>query len=138
MGAHAHRLFLAQCLMLPFTFFLKTSRMSNLWAHVLSIQCLTTLPYTLSPQIPRVGAHGHRSFLVLWLAALPFIFAPEMHWWAIGVCVVVGYQLLGFEEIGVEIESPFGTDDVRRCPSLHLRLPAFPDVPKLADHVNEM
>ena len=60
-----------------------------------------------------------RSFLVLWLAALPFIFAPEMHWWAIGVCVVVGYQLLGFEEIGVEIESPFGTDDVR-CLGLNL------------------
>ena len=32
------------------------------------------------------------------------------------MCVVVGYQLLGFEEIGVEIESPFGTDDVRCRP----------------------
>lgn len=60
-----------------------------------------------------------RSFLVLWLGALPFIFAPEMHWWAIGVCIVVGYQLLGFEEIGVEIESPFGTDDVR-CLNLNV------------------
>lgn len=65
----------------------------------------------------------HRSFLVLWLAALPFIFAPEMHWWAVGVCVLIGYQLLGFEEIGVEIESPFGTDDVRCCPQPHLHAP---------------
>ena len=54
-----------------------------------------------------------RSFLVLWLAVLPFVFAPEMHWFAIGVCMVIGYQLLGFEEIGIEIENPFGTTDVR-------------------------
>lgn len=26
------------------------------------------------------------------------------------VCVVVGYELLGFEEIGIEIEAPFGYD----------------------------
>lgn len=26
------------------------------------------------------------------------------------VCAVVGYELLGFEEIGIEIEAPFGYD----------------------------
>ncbi len=26
------------------------------------------------------------------------------------MCVVVGYELLGFEEIGIEIEAPFGYD----------------------------
>ncbi len=46
--------------------------------------------------------------MVLWLMMLPFAFLPAMGLWAILVCAVVAYQLLGFEDIGVEIESPFG------------------------------
>jgi putative membrane protein len=48
--------------------------------------------------------------MVLWLLILPFAFMPSMGPWTLLLCGVVGYQLLGFEDIGVEIESPFGTD----------------------------
>lgn len=48
--------------------------------------------------------------MLLWLMVLPFAFLPTMGLWTILVCAVVGYQLLGFEDIGVEIEQPFGTD----------------------------
>jgi putative membrane protein len=48
--------------------------------------------------------------MVLWLAILPFAFMPAMGPWTVLLCGIVGYQLLGFEDIGVEIESPFGTD----------------------------
>ncbi|KAK9813169.1 hypothetical protein WJX72_010064 [[Myrmecia] bisecta] len=51
-----------------------------------------------------------RAFLLLWLALLPFVFVVTMDYWAIPVCIVIGYELLGFEDIGVEIESPFGND----------------------------
>ena len=51
-----------------------------------------------------------RSFLVLWLAAIPFVFVASLQWLTIGFCVIVGYALLGFESFGVEIESPFGRD----------------------------
>ena len=51
-----------------------------------------------------------RSFLVLWLAAIPFVFVSSLQWLTIGFCVIVGYALLGFESFGVEIESPFGRD----------------------------
>ncbi|KAK9813023.1 hypothetical protein WJX72_007657 [[Myrmecia] bisecta] len=51
-----------------------------------------------------------RAFLVLWLALLPFIFIVQMGYWAILICIVIGYELLGFEDIGVEIEAPFGRD----------------------------
>ena len=51
-----------------------------------------------------------RSFLVLWLAAIPFVFVASLQWLTIGFCVIVGYALLGFESFGVEIESPFGHD----------------------------
>jgi hypothetical protein len=42
--------------------------------------------------------------MVLWLLILPFAFMPSMGLWTVLLCGVVGYQLLGFEDIGVEIE----------------------------------
>ncbi|KAK9902842.1 hypothetical protein WJX75_008328 [Coccomyxa subellipsoidea] len=51
-----------------------------------------------------------RSFMVLWLMGLPFAFVVSLSWWNLIVCAVVGYELLGFEEIGIEIEAPFGYD----------------------------
>lgn len=48
--------------------------------------------------------------MVLWLAAIPFVFVASLQWLTIGFCVIVGYALLGFESFGVEIESPFGRD----------------------------
>ena len=48
--------------------------------------------------------------MVLWLLTLPFAFLPALGLWTIALCAVVGYQLLGFEDIGVEIEQPFGRD----------------------------
>ena len=51
-----------------------------------------------------------RSFLVMWLAAIPFVFVASLQWLTIGFCIIVGYALLGFESFGVEIESPFGRD----------------------------
>ena len=37
-----------------------------------------------------------RSFIVLWLAGLPFAFVPQLGYWAILVCTVVGYGLFPF------------------------------------------
>jgi putative membrane protein len=48
--------------------------------------------------------------MVVWLLALPVVFLPTMGCLTVPVCAVVAYQLLGFEDIGVEIEQPFGTD----------------------------
>jgi hypothetical protein len=48
--------------------------------------------------------------MALWLMLLPFAFLPTMGLWTIALCIIVGYQILGFEDIGVEIESPFGYD----------------------------
>ncbi len=48
--------------------------------------------------------------MVLWLMLLPFAFMPTMGLWTVALCIIVGYQILGFEDIGVEIESPFGHD----------------------------
>jgi putative membrane protein len=42
---------------------------------------------------------------------LPFALVGELHWWTVGGTFLVAYIFLGIEEIGVEIEDPFGFDE---------------------------
>ncbi|GMH38011.1 hypothetical protein BSKO_05895 [Bryopsis sp. KO-2023] len=51
-----------------------------------------------------------RSFMVLWLAALPFALIHDLRWVVIPICIVIGFAIMGIEAIGVEIENPFGRD----------------------------
>lgn len=51
-----------------------------------------------------------RSFLVLWLLALPFTMVIYLQWGGIVACALIAYSLLGLETIGVEVEQPFGRD----------------------------
>jgi predicted membrane chloride channel (bestrophin family) len=48
--------------------------------------------------------------MILWLAAVPFAFIPTLSYHSIYVAAIMAYMLFGFEEIGVEIENPFGHD----------------------------
>lgn len=52
-----------------------------------------------------------RRALVLYCFALPFALVSDFGWEAIPVSTVVAYVFFGIEEIGVEIEDPFGLDD---------------------------
>lgn len=72
--------------------------------------CTLTLQLCIPWDYAELQSFFCRSFLVLWLAAIPFVFVASLQWMTIGFCVIVGYALLGFESIGVEIESPFGRD----------------------------
>lgn len=49
-----------------------------------------------------------RTFLLIWIGVLPFVFMYYMEWLAIVVCIVIAYSLLGMEAISLEIEAPFG------------------------------
>lgn len=51
-----------------------------------------------------------RRALALYLVTLPFALVDSYGWYTIFDNVLVAYVLLGIEEIGVEIENPFGTD----------------------------
>lgn len=51
-----------------------------------------------------------RTFLVLWLLALPFVLVDLVQWGTIPVALAIMYALVGLEQIGVEIENPFGHD----------------------------
>ena len=47
-------------------------------------------------------------FLVIWLAFLPFTLWRACHWAMVPAAVLIAFLLLGVEEIGVQIEEPFG------------------------------
>ena len=47
-------------------------------------------------------------FLVSWLTFLPFCAWRELGWATVPVDVILGFFLLGIEEIGVQIEEPLG------------------------------
>jgi putative membrane protein len=51
-----------------------------------------------------------RRAVVLYCLTLPFCLVQPMGWWSILATVFIAYVMLGIEEIGVEIEDPFGTD----------------------------
>jgi putative membrane protein len=52
-----------------------------------------------------------RRALILYCFSLPFALIDTFHWATLGLVFVLAYTFFGIEEIGVEIEDPFGTDD---------------------------
>ncbi|CAL8464537.1 g4072 [Coccomyxa elongata] len=58
-------------------------------------------------QIGTCERHTSR-FLVMWLAFLPFSLWDACHWVTIPASGIIAFLLLGIEEIGVQIEEPFG------------------------------
>ncbi len=52
-----------------------------------------------------------RRAIMLYCGTLPFALVSEFRWWTIAVVLFVSFVMLGIEEIGVEIEDPFGKDD---------------------------
>jgi len=51
-----------------------------------------------------------RTALILYCGTIPFALLREFGWGAVAVTTFVSFVLLGIEEIGVEIEDPFGFD----------------------------
>jgi ion channel-forming bestrophin family protein len=52
-----------------------------------------------------------RRALILYCFTLPFALVGDLHWWTIGGTFLLGFVFFGIEEIGVEIEDPFGFDE---------------------------
>lgn len=51
-----------------------------------------------------------RTFMFVWLMAAPFCALSALGWATIPVVFFAAYGLMGIEQIGCEIENPFGTD----------------------------
>jgi putative membrane protein len=61
-----------------------------------------------STPLPFAYAVHLRRALVLYCASLPFALVSAFHEWTVLVSLIVAYILIGIEEIGTEIEEPFG------------------------------
>ncbi len=62
----------------------------------------TPMPYAYMVHLRRA--------LILYCGSLPFAFVGEFGWVTVLVTFGIAYVFFGIEEIGVEIEDPFGTD----------------------------
>jgi putative membrane protein len=60
--------------------------------------------------VPFAYAAHLQLFIMLYFLALPFGLYEKFHWIAVPVIGIVSLILLGINEIGVEIEDPFGND----------------------------
>ncbi|KAJ3083617.1 hypothetical protein HK102_000982, partial [Quaeritorhiza haematococci] len=48
--------------------------------------------------------------VVLYLLSLPFQLVKDLNWWVIPIMTITSFTLMGVENIGAEIENPFGND----------------------------
>jgi len=60
--------------------------------------------------VPLAYAHHIKGFLTLFCFTAPLALVDAMGWWTPAAAAVVAYGLYGIDEIGVEIEDPFGYD----------------------------
>src|SRR5262249_41819137 len=60
--------------------------------------------------IPFAYAQHIKSFLMLFCATVPFAMVDSMRWYTPLAAAVIAFGLFGIDEIGVEIEDPFGYD----------------------------
>lgn len=81
-----------------------------------------------------------RRALVLYCFTLPFALVSSYGWYTIVDVLVIAYVFFGIEEIGVEIEGPFGTDDNDLplddiCETIHRNLYAIAGIERSAKDV---
>ncbi len=64
----------------------------------------------LKTPIPFAYAHHIKAFLVLFAFTAPFAMVDTMGWLTPAASAILAFALFGIDEIGVEIEDPFGYD----------------------------
>jgi ion channel-forming bestrophin family protein len=64
----------------------------------------------LKTPIPLAYSIHLKQLLIIYCLSLPFQFVGILVWWTIPVVMLVSFTLFGIEEIGIEIENPFGND----------------------------
>jgi len=85
---------------------------SGMGANVsLSIDILTNMERILTTPMPLAYAIHLRQILLVYLTALPFQLLRPIGWWTIVVQFIVTWALCGLENVGLEIENPFGFDE---------------------------
>lgn len=74
------------------------------------IEALSGCERILRTPIPLAYAIHLKQLLLLYCLALPFQMVKELSWGTAPVVALISFALFGIEEIGIEIENPFGHD----------------------------
>lgn len=64
----------------------------------------------LRTPMPLAYAIHLKQLLLLYSLSLPFQMVKDVGWWTAPVVALISFTLFGIEEIGIEIENPFGYD----------------------------
>lgn len=64
----------------------------------------------LKTPLPLAYSIHLKQLVLIYCLVLPFQFVKDLHWWTGIFIVLVSFTLFGIEEIGIEIENPFGYD----------------------------
>ena len=72
-----------------------------------TFRALDRIRYT---PLPFAYVNQLKVFMLIFFMSFPIVLIPLFEYWTIFVMVFVVYGLVGIEEIGIEIEDPFGDD----------------------------
>ena len=89
-----------------------------------------------STPLPFAYAVHLRRALIVYCFTLPLALVQKYGWETVPVTLMIAYVLFGIEEIGVEIEGPFGDDDNDLplediCETIHKNLYALAGIERL-------
>jgi putative membrane protein len=74
------------------------------------VDVLGTCERILKTPIPLAYAIHLKQLLLIYCLSLPFQMVNELNWWTGLVVGLISFAVFGIEEIGIEIENPFGYD----------------------------
>ncbi|HEY9907801.1 MAG TPA: bestrophin family ion channel [Thermosynechococcaceae cyanobacterium] len=74
------------------------------------VDCLGGCERILKTPIPLAYAIHLKQLLLLYCLSLPFQMVENLGWWTGTIVALISFTLFGIEEIGIEIENPFGHD----------------------------
>lgn len=77
------------------------TRAIELWTRAAAIQ---------ETPVPFAYAHHIKTFLALFCFTIPFTLLTATGWYSVAGSAAIAFGLFGIDEIGVEIEDPFGLD----------------------------
>ncbi|WP_088890746.1 bestrophin family protein [Leptolyngbya ohadii] len=74
------------------------------------VDCLGGCERILKTPMPLAYAIHLKQVLLIYGLTLPFQFVAELHGWTVAIVILISFIMFGIEEIGIEIENPFGHD----------------------------
>lgn len=74
------------------------------------VNCLGGCERILKTPMPVAYSIHLKQLLLIYCLSLPFQMVESLGWWTGAIVALISFTLFGIEEIGIEIENPFGHD----------------------------